>query len=300
MLLRISHTTSFRYEKPAYQSQNELRMRPLDWRRQRCLEFELAIEPSGSVFEFTDYYGNHTHSISIYQPHDTLTVTTRAIVERDPEPIEEGERLNFGEFLVHDNERVNREFDYLSASHHVPFSGSLRKFFWMARPDPDEDVAAYTDRVVKFIRDQFSYEPGVTVVHSTADEILRVGGGVCQDFAHLTLGILRLAGVPSRYVSGYLAPPPGSPAVEQIGAQASHAWVEAELPGLGWVGFDPTHGCRADERHIRVAIGRDYADVPPLRGVYRSQGVKQVMSVDLTIEPISSEQVASQKQLQQQ
>jgi len=195
---------------------------------------------------------------------------------------------------------VSREFDFLSPSHHVPHSQSLRKFFWMARPDPDEDVAEYTGRIVRFIRDQFAYEPGVTVVHSTADEILRVGGGVCQDFAHLTLGVLRLAGVPSRYVSGYLAPPPGSPGIEQLGAQASHAWVEAELPGLGWVGFDPTHGCRADERHIRVAVGRDYADVPPLRGVYRSQGATQIMSVDLTIEPVSSAQSQSQKQVQQQ
>jgi len=300
MLLRICHTTSFKYEKPAYQSQNEIRMRPLDWRRQRCLEFELVIEPQASIYQFTDYYGNHTHSISIYPPHETLTVCARSLVERDPEPSEETERLAFGEFLTHDADRVSREFDFLSPSHHVPHSPSLRKFFWMARPDPDEDVGEYTERIVRFIRDQFAYEPGVTVVHSTADEILRVGGGVCQDFAHLALGVLRLAGVPSRYVSGYLAPPPGPPGIEQLGAQASHAWIEAELPGLGWVGFDPTHGCRADERHIRVAVGRDYADVPPLRGVYRSQGATQIMSVDLRIEPVSSTQAQSQKQVQQQ
>ena len=102
--------------------------------------------------------------------------------------------------------RNRLEYDFLSASRHVPFSEPMRKFFWLAKPDPSEDVAAYANRIVAFIRDQFVYEPGMTKVHSTADEILSVGGGVCQDFAHLTIGVLRLAGIPARYVSGYLAP----------------------------------------------------------------------------------------------
>ena len=160
----------------------------------------------------------------------------------------------------------------------------MRKFFWLTKPDPAEDVAAYANRVVAFIRDQFVYEPGMTKVQSTADEILTVGAGVCQDFAHVTIGVLRLAGIPSRYVSGYLAPD-SKRATENIGTQASHAWLEAQLPGLGWTGFDPTNGCVVDERHISVAVGRDYSDVSPLRGVYRSHGGKEVMSVELQIAP---------------
>jgi len=187
--------------------------------------------------------------------------------------------------LLEDHVRNRIEYDFLNASRHVPFSEPLRKFFWLAKPDPSEDVAAYANRIVAFIRDQFVYEPGMTKVHSTADEILSVGGGVCQDFAHLTIGVLRLGGIPTRYVSGYLAPAANS-AASSIGAQASHAWLEAQLPGLGWTGFDPTNGCMVDERHIRVAIGRDYSDVPPMRGVYRSHGGMQLMSVDLKIEPL--------------
>jgi transglutaminase-like putative cysteine protease len=292
MLLRISHTTSFVYEKPVYQSQNEIRMHPLDGPHQRLAEFELFVNPAPSMLEYDDYFGNHVHAISIYASHQSLTVEARSIVERETESMLEAEPLPFSEYLLHDTERVSREYDFLGASHHVPFSKTLRRFFWMVRPNPDESVAGWAHRAVKFIRDQFIYEPGLTRVNSTADEILSIGGGVCQDFAHLTLGVLRLAGVPARYVSGYIIPPAKAAPVEEMSAQASHAWVEAELPGLGWVGFDPTHGCRADERHIRVAIGRDYADVPPLRGVYRSLGNTQQMSVDLRIEPV----VASQSQ----
>ncbi len=284
MLLRISHTTRFEYQMPAYDSHNEVRMKPLESPEQRCVEFELEISPVSSAFEYDDYYGNRVHAFSIHARHPTLIVTARSLVERLPSTPPASQQMPFGDFLLTDNARYRSEYDFLSASRHVPFSDPMRKFFWMSKPDPSEDVAAYANRVVAFVRDQFVYEPGMTKVQSTADEILSVGGGVCQDFAHLTIGVLRLAGIPSRYVSGYLAPAAKS-TMETVGAQASHAWLEAQLPGLGWTGFDPTNGCVVDERHIRVAIGRDYSDVPPMRGVYRSQGGKQVMSVELQIEP---------------
>jgi transglutaminase-like putative cysteine protease len=116
------------------------------------------------------------------------------------------------------------------------------------------------------------------------DDILKTGSGVCQDFAHLTIGLLRLAGVPARYVSGYLAPALAPTGAASLGEQASHAWIEAWLPRSGWTGFDPTHRYRTDERHVRVAVGRDYADVPPLKGMYRSNPASQVMTVDLNVE----------------
>ena len=115
--------------------------------------------------------------------------------------------------------------------------------------------------------------------YKSADE-----ASIFNFFAHLTIGVLRLAGIPARYVSGYLASV-AKAGMETIGAQASHAWLEAQLPGLGWTGFDRTNGCMVDERHIRVAVGRDYSDVPPMRGVYRSHGGMQLMSVELKIEP---------------
>jgi len=284
MFFRIRHTTSFQYDGPVYQSQNEVRMRPRDGTTQRCVEFELQIEPQSSVLEYQDYYGNFVHAFSIYKPHDSLAVTARSLVEQLPEPAQPMQRVSIEEFLLDDAIRCQAEYDFLNASRHVPFSAAMRKFFWLSRPEPDEDVFAYATRINESIRNQFEYEPGRTRVHSTADEILTVGGGVCQDFAHLAIGVMRLAGIPARYVSGYLAPPADA-RVETNGAQASHAWLEAQLPGLGWTGFDPTHGCRVDQRHIRLAYGRDYSDVPPLRGVYRSTSQKQIMSVALTVEP---------------
>jgi len=284
MLVRICHTTRFEYQMPSYDSHNEVRMRPLEGARQRCLRFELQITPDASTFEYDDYYGNRVHEFSIHDRHPALIVTAKSLVERLAGPQPPPNPTPFSAYLLEDHARNRIEYDFLSASRHVPFSEPMRKFFWLAKPDPAEDVAAYANRIVAFIRDQFVYEPGMTKVQSTADEILTAGGGVCQDFAHLTIGVLRLAGIPARYVSGYLAPAANA-AVESVGAQASHAWLEAQLPGLGWTGFDPTNGCMVDERHIRVAIGRDYSDVPPMRGVYRSQGGKQVMSIELQIEP---------------
>ena len=288
MLLRILHTTRFDYDRPAYQSHNEVRMRPLDGPDQRCVQFDLETLPGASTFEYCDYFGNHVLALSIYPPHSGLTVVARSIVERMQIVRSLAAGTTFKTFLLDDLGRSQAEYDFLSASRHIPFSEPLRKFFWMARPLQTEDVADYANRIVASVHAQFAYEPGTTKVHSTADEILSAGAGVCQDFAHLTIGVLRLAGIPSRYVSGYLAPA-SDDNVESVGAQASHAWLEAQLPGAGWTGFDPTNGCQVDQRHIRVAVGRDYSDVPPMRGVYRSSGGSQVMTVDLRIEPDSSQ-----------
>ena len=245
MLLRICHITRFEYQAPAYDSHNEVRMRPLESADQRCVEFDLDLTPDASTFEYDDYYGNRVYGFSIHDRHPELIVAARSLVERVQAPHPAAIPTPFGEYLLEDHVRNRIEYDFLNASRHVPFSEPLRKFFWLAKPDPSEDVAAYANRIVAFIRDQFVYEPGMTKVHSTADEILSVGGGVCQDFAHLTIGVLRLAGIPTRYVSGYLAPAANS-AASSIGAQASHAWLEAQLPGLGWTGLDPTNGCMVE------------------------------------------------------
>src|SRR5208282_4483623 len=181
-----------------------------------------------------------------------------------------------------------------------PFSERLRKFFWATRPDQREDVAQYVRRTVGYIRDQFHYEKGATSVQSNLDDILTAGCGVCQDFAHLATGVLRLAGVPTRYVSGYLAPEPVQNRKEPVNEQASHAWIEAMIPNAGWVGFDPTHRGRVTERHIRVAIGRDYGDVPPLRGVYRSAGKRQSMTVELHINETGEAENSLPDAIQQQ
>jgi transglutaminase-like putative cysteine protease len=297
MIFRVRHATRFDYAAPAYESHNEVRLRPCDDSAgQLVLSFELDVQPHASVFEFRDYFGNRAYSISIYPPHPSLAIRTVALVERLPDLTGQPIEVLFDRYLADDDTRTRVNCEFLTASRFVPFSDRLRKFFWMARPRRTEDVAEYVMRVVCFIRDQFGYDTGTTHVHSNLDEILNAGGGVCQDFAHLTLGVLRLAGVPARYVSGYMGPHPDSNGTQ--GEQASHAWIEALLPGAGWTGFDPTHRCRTDIRHIRVAIGRDYADAAPIRGVYRSDASQNTMSVDLEVYSEASGPSSGQSQQQ--
>lgn len=282
MIFRIRHATHFRYDKPAYESHNEVRVVPRDSAGQRCLSFELEVTPKAAVLAYEDSFKNKVHAISVHPPHDELSIVAVSVVERLAPRVPTPLRVPFSEFLAEDAARMAQHYEFLTPSRYVPFSDRLRKFFWSARPAPTETVLEYTLRVVRYVRDQFEYEKNKTHVHSSVDDILTAGGGVCQDFAHLTIGLLRLAGVPARYVSGYLAPYEAGGS--NVGEQASHAWVEALLPGAGWTGFDPTLRCRTGDHHVRVAIGRDYADVTPLRGVYRSAGSKGEMRVELSIE----------------
>lgn len=279
MRYRIRHVTRFAYEQPACESHNEVRLRPRDSVRQRTLGFRLETTPPAAVIDYRDAFGNTVHAVAIHSAHEQLIISADSLIERT-EPRELPNEARFENFLLTDKLRSQEQYDFLHASRYIPFSEQLKKFFWMVRPRMNEPVADYSCRVVAWVCDQFAYEPGSTDVHSDINQVLTTGAGVCQDFAHLTIGVLRLAGVPARYVSGYLAPRPdrGRP----LGAQASHAWLEVLLPE-GWFGFDPTHGSRVSDRHIRLAVGRDYADVPPIRGVYRSAGRKQTMQVSLDI-----------------
>lgn len=282
MIFRIRHTTHFKYEKPAYESHNEVRIAPRSSPNQRCLSFDVEVTPKAAVLAYDDSFKNRVHAISVHPPHEELSIVAISVVERLAPRAGTPLRVPFGEFLAEDAARSAEHFEFLNPSHYVPFSDRLRKFFWSARPAPTETVLEYTLRIVRYVRDQFEYEKDKTNAYSSVDDILSAGGGVCQDFAHLTIGLLRLAGVPARYVSGYLAPRAGVDV--DYGDQASHAWIEVLLPGTGWTGFDPTLRSRTSDHHIRVAVGRDYNDVPPLRGVYRSSGSSGEMRVELSIQ----------------
>lgn len=286
MRFRIRHRTHFAYDQPAYESHNEVRLAPRNGDGQKLLSFKLEVDIPASVLEYPDAFGNTVHSVSVSPPHRELAITAESVVERWAPAWSRVRRILFSEFLAEDEARTKEHYDFLHASAYVPFSERLRRFFWSTRPALDEDVAEYATRVLSFVRDQFEYEPGTTNVSSDADHILLAGGGVCQDFAHLTIGVLRLAGIPARYVSGYLALDPLIVGPSAAIQQASHAWIEALLPAVGWTGFDPTHRGRVGLRHIRLGLGRDYGDVPPVRGVYRSAGSKQTMSVELGVSEV--------------
>jgi transglutaminase-like putative cysteine protease len=293
MIFRIRYTTRYAYDEPAYNSQNDARLAPNDGPGQRCIAFKLEIDPPAEISEYKDSFGNRAHSISIKAPHRTLVIVADSIVERVEVRAQHPRPMTFEEYLSDDESRTAQYRDFLEASRYVPFSRRLGKFFWSARPQMSEDVATYATRIIGSIRDQFGYDRAATHVHSTVDDILTAGGGVCQDFAHLTIGLFRLAGVPARYVSGYLAPNPTNDPQAPPPELASHAWIEILLPGAGWTGFDPTHRAPTSLQHIRVAIGRDYGDVAPIRGSYQTAGGKQVMSYELEVREATDEEAAA-------
>jgi transglutaminase-like putative cysteine protease len=283
MRFRIKHVTRYVYEHPASHSHNDVRLAPIDAPDQKRVAFSLEVSPEAAISEYRDAFGNLAHSIDIQPPHTELVISSTSVVERLAIPAEASPRITVRDYLADDSARMKEYEEFLNPSRYVPFIDRLRRFFWSVRPQLHEDITEYTERMILYVRSQFAYDGETTHVHSTVDDILTTGGGVCQDFAHLSIGLLRLAGVPARYVSGYLAPDPLRPASSGPPQLASHAWIEALLPGSGWTGFDPTHRTRTMIRHIRVAVGRDYNDLPPVSGVYESKGGARRMAYELDV-----------------
>jgi transglutaminase-like putative cysteine protease len=280
----IQHVTRFTYGSSVSESQIEVRMQPRTEARQTCLDFDLGIEPRSRLLSYRDFLGNWVHHFNVPTRHDQLTVTARARVEVDP-PVPLPDTLPGAAWDAIDLwARDGDQWDLRQESRFAVWSDALTAYaetLPVARSrtaDPLSTVRA----VMADIHRDFEYAPNSTRVDSPIDEALGARRGVCQDFAHVMLAMLRRLGLPCRYVSGYLAPGTAVDTGSPI-ATATHAWVEVLLPDLGWVGFDPTNDAEAGLRHIRVAVGRDYADVPPTRGVFKGEASSTLsVSVEVT------------------
>src|SRR6185436_17366570 len=255
MYYTIRHVTRFRYSAPITQSVMEVRMQPRTEGSQRCLNFQLSVTPSARVLNYRDYLGNVIHNFDIPGEHRQLSIIAQSQVEVRP-------LADLPESLPTStwDEISQSEYDMLVPSHFTHPSPLLSDLAEELQVERRDDPLSLLRELTTKIYDAFAYVPDSTAVDSPIDDALKARQGVCQDFTHIMLALLRPLGIPARYVSGYLYPRQGG---SRSTPGASHAWVEALLPGLGWVGFDPTNNLIADSRHIRVAIGRDYADVPP-------------------------------------
>jgi transglutaminase-like putative cysteine protease len=282
MQYTIRHVTKFTYDEPISESVMEARMQPRSEASQRCLRFGLSTTPTSRVRMYQDSDGNIVHHFNIPGRHSLLTVTAEAFVEvSEPRPLPEA--LGPGAWEQLDAATETGEFwESLNAS---PFArrtellATLAADIGLARGD---DPLATVRQIMSDIFRRFEYAPQSTRVDSPIDDALSSRKGVCQDFAHIMIALVRQLGIPCRYVSGYLFQPGGSGAESIDGA--THAWVETWLPELGWVGFDPTHNAVTGEHHIRVAIGRDYADVPPTRGVFKGlSAVRSELAVGVSV-----------------
>jgi transglutaminase-like putative cysteine protease len=263
----IAYVTSYRYDAPVTDNLNALRVRPATTSTQRCDDFIVRIDPEARVQRHVDYFGTEVLEFEVTKPHDHLTIDVRArVVTSEP------------------SEPPEAPWEALDSASYGEAAGEY------LLPWPEDEQDARIDELTELVRasnpgatlglltelvpDRFEYRAGVTYVGSTVTDLLDAGAGVCQDFVHLSLLLLRRNGIAARYVSGYLWSAPEEGGADSVEVQ-THAWLEALLPSLDgrsepvWIGADPTNRRLAGETHVKIGHGRRYGDVPPIRGVYR-------------------------------
>ncbi len=261
---RIVHTTSLTYDAPVRASHNELRMTPPNETGQTTLENRIRIRPLTWSHVYRDHWGTHVTAMESLSPHDHLDIEAISTVERT-DVAEPGPSLGWA--ALEDPGLRDLSFEWLMLSTRTRPGEGVDELAEAVRGLETPRAAAY--ELCERIRDHVTYESGVTVVHGSGEEAWRERRGVCQDFAHITIGALRTLGIPARYVSGYLSPTRDAE-IGETSSGESHAWVE--FWDGDWLPADPTNGTPVGVDHVVVARGRDYDDVPPFKGVYSGVG----------------------------
>ncbi|MGJ7525236.1 transglutaminase family protein [Variovorax sp. GB1P17] len=302
MLLHVTHETRYEYAPPVETAQHLAHLKPLATDSQRLVSHKLAIDPPPAQrSELPDLYGNTRAFFALEATHDRLVVTAESVVETSTPVLSPTVARELPWEAVRERFRFRKDATFDAASEfvfpspyvprHDDFTAYARASFVPERPT--FDVAM--DLTERMYRD-FAYDADSTEINTPAVEALAQRKGVCQDFAHIMIACFRTMGLPARYVSGYLLtqPPPGQPRL--VGADASHAWVSVYLPGEddgadgagsagGWADFDPTNGRQPGEDYVTLAIGRDYSDVSPMRGVLHG-GARHTLRVGVTVQPV--------------
>jgi transglutaminase-like putative cysteine protease len=260
----IQYRSAYGYDAPVSDQHNAVRVRPAETPTQRVDSYELTVTPRARQFTYRDYFGTEVSEFNVWEAHDRLLIEARArVTTAAPPPPNE---LGFEALAEPDYNRWVEEYLVGDTT-----NGRVGTF---ARELPGDSPLAYLLAVCEWIPERFEYRQGVTYVGSTVDDLLDAGAGVCQDFVHLGLMLLRRRGIAARYVSGYLFAAPEDGGEDSVEVD-THAWLEALLPGAGpngehaWVGADPTNRGLTGEQHVKIGHGRHYADVPPVKGVYR-------------------------------
>ncbi len=261
---KIRHITKYAYEDTVRDSANQIMLYPLNDQWQEVLQHNIVITGNPVVNIHRDYYGNEVGTFTHAHPHKELGIDSRLLVETKHRPVPEDKiepELQWAEL-----EKIKLKIEYIDFL-------KLEKF--KALPEVEKLIEGERQKktsplqvaihLCEYIYKEFIYQKGVTTVETTVDEIWKLRSGVCQDFAHILLVMLRLMGIPARYVSGYVCPNKDG----MRGEGATHAWVEAYIPSYGWLGLDPTNNCIANETHVRLAVGRNFSDCSPVKGTYR-------------------------------
>jgi transglutaminase-like putative cysteine protease len=284
MTLRTTHTTTYRYDEPVAQSISEARLTPRSFDRQRVREVRIDITPEFATRETrTDYFGNDVTTIAVFGTHERFIVTSTSVVETGLAPA--GELPAIAWESVRDRLAVPADDESLVASEYIfesPFVSSIRALAEFARPTftPGRPLVESLRELKHRVHSEFLYKPASTSIEVPLQEVMDKRHGVCQDFAHVMIGAVRSVGLAARYVSGYLRS-----GADVQGAEASHAWVSAWVPGAGWVDFDPTNDVMPTDGHVTVGWGRDFGDVTPVKGVALGGG-GQTVEVEVRVTPL--------------
>ena len=271
--MRVVHTTGYAYESPVTASYNEVRLTPRSDSRQNVIVNRIETAPATRSYRYVDYWGTLVTAFDLHAPHLELKVTSSSVVETD-RPELPAVVAGWSDL---ESERVLDRFDeVLAPTRYTPVSKRIDRVARHLAKGHEPQEAALA--AMEWVREELQYVPGSTGVHSSGLDALREGKGVCQDFAHLSLILLRAMGIPSRYVSGYLYPT-SDPDIGHTVEGESHAWIQIWTGG--WWDYDPTNDKSINEQYVSVGFGRSYADVPPLKGIYLG---KESSDLDVTVE----------------
>ncbi len=279
LLLSISHLTRYLYEGLVKDSFNEARLQPITDALQECQEFHLRLDPDSPIRDYPDFYTNCVHYFDIPLLHDRLEVEAVSLVQTYPD--HRGSVPLRGQTSLENPSIQEEYFDFLHSSEFVSLQAEVWREAVDALPTGLADVWLDTIAMGNYIQHNYKYTPMVTNVNTRAIEVVKKKEGVCQDFAHLMLGLCRCHNIPARYVSGYFLNQHKLPGE----IEASHAWVEVFIPDYGWKGYDPTHNREIDTRYVKLAVGRDYGDIRPVGGTFRGKGTRK-MIVEVSIQRI--------------
>jgi transglutaminase-like putative cysteine protease len=282
VIYSVRHTTTFRYEPAVRESVMEVRLQPRSEGEQRCLSFTLEVEPPANILQYRDFTGNTVQHFDIAGSHTQVKVTAQSAVEVQtvpaPHASDAGDWADLDALVA-----AGDHWEMLLPSHFAHFSDLLDRLAKELRSERRGSPFMLLTELNEAIYRLFAYVPQSTKVDSPIEEALQARQGVCQDFAHIMIALVRRLKIPCRYVSGYMFHRDDDKKDRSLDG-ASHAWVEALVPRIGWVAFDPTNNLVGADRHIRVAIGRDYADVPPTRGVYKGE-TQSELRVSVSVSP---------------
>jgi transglutaminase-like putative cysteine protease len=265
MILEVQHETRLEYTEPVTEWMTEVRMEPLSEGGQTCQSFHLKLSQPASLFRYRDGFGNGVHHFNLLAPHKEVRILAAALVETTAASAEPREGATWP---LRPDQLTLEALDYLQLRGPTAPTPLLEPLLEALRPSDGQPVGVLATNTANYIKEHFQYAPDATNASSPIRDVLQQGKGVCQDFAHLMIAVLRSFGVPTRYVSGYIHRPSKD--------SQSHAWVEVWRGDGNWLGVDPTNNCVVNDHFVKVAVGRDFTDVPPNRGIYRGRGEENI------------------------